>query len=172
MKRTVFVLSTMLVAFVAVFAVLVLRPVRKVKAGRGCSDAALYGNYRIAMTGSIDYYDGYSFEPGPWDISMLATFDGKGDFSGSNLFAVFWGSVISTSAESFTGGKYTVYPNCTVTMTIPGGVSVFAYIKVSFNGVVIDTGGDEAVGTAHFGVPWTGTFDAKRVGQGKRNFFD
>jgi hypothetical protein len=35
----------MLVVFVAVFGVLVMRPVRKVKAGRGCSDASLNGNY-------------------------------------------------------------------------------------------------------------------------------
>ena len=51
MKRTIFVLLTMLVVFVAVFSVLVLRPVPKVKATIGCSNATLFGNYGLVASG-------------------------------------------------------------------------------------------------------------------------
>ena len=44
MKRTTFVIVTMLVVFVAVFSVLVLRPVTKVKVSVGCSNATLIGS--------------------------------------------------------------------------------------------------------------------------------
>jgi hypothetical protein len=185
MKRTVFVLSTVLVVFVAVFAVLLLRPVRKVRAHEGCSEASLDGNYRLVMTGSFEWwgYQWYSTAdfPAPWDFSMLATFDGKGNLSGSNLMGAYASWVYDngspgTGPLSFTGGTYTVNHDCTVTMTIPAGLDVFWGYPVNLNGILIDTGGDEAVGTGHnsggHDYGWTGTFDAKRVGQGKWNFFD
>ena len=165
MKRTIFVLSTMLVVFVAVFAVLVLRPVRKVRAGHGCSNASLHGNYRLVMSGN--YYYGYA-----WDFSMLATFDGHGGLSGSNLFGTYDGLNYNGGPLTFTGGTYTVNPDCTVYLTLPAGLSVFDSDAVYFNGIVTDTGGDEAVGTSYFSEYWAGTFDAKRVREGTWNFFD
>ena len=166
MKRTIFVVSTVLVVFVAVFAVLVLRPVRKVKAGRGCSDASLHGNYALVMSGLYGS-GGYT-----WDFSMLATFDGHGGFSGSNLNGVYLGT--NTGPETFTGGSYHVNPDCTVCLTIPAAadLSNFDDLEVYFNGTVSDTGGDEAVGTSYFNDTWSGTFDAEKVHEGMWNFFD
>ena len=168
MKRTVFVLSTMLVVFVAVFAVLVMRPVRKVKAGKGCSNASLYGNYALVISGLYDS-DGFT-----WDFSMLANFDGKGNLSGSSLNTAFHGANYgppgTPGPETFTGGKYTVNNDCTVVMTIPPDVNVFDDLEVYLNGGVTDTGGDEAKGTAYFDDNWSGTFDAKKVHEGSWNF--
>jgi len=53
MKRTTFVIVTMLVVFVAVFSVLVLRPVTKVKASVGCSNATLIGQLRVSAQGIL-----------------------------------------------------------------------------------------------------------------------
>jgi hypothetical protein len=164
MKRTVFVLSTLLVVFVAVFAVLVLRPVRKVKAGKGCSDASLYGNYALVISGMYEDY--------AWDFSMLATFDGQGGLSGSDLIGVYDGKNWGGGPLTFTGGTYKVNRNCTCTLTIPSGVSVFDTYEVYFYGVVIDTGGDEAVGTTYLAEDFAGTFDAKRLAEGKWSFLE
>jgi hypothetical protein len=176
MKRTVLVLSTMLVVCVAVFAMLVLRPVRKVKAGRGCADASLDGNYALVMPGY--YYvssDQYLYE---LDYSMLATFDGQGHFSGSSPNGVELGTALPGSGTSFTGATYTVNQDCTVTITIPAGLNLAFFFdsQVDFNGVLGDTGGDEVTGTAYYstasGNSWAGTFDAQKLEEGKWNFFD
>ena len=168
MKRTVFLLATVLVVFVAVFAVLVMRPVRKVRAHTGCSNASLRGNYALVMSG-LYYYDGYT-----WDFSMLANFDGQGNLSGSSLNTVYDGQNVGPEGTagpvSFTGGTYHVNNDCTVCMTIPSGVGPFYDYEVYFNGGVTDTGGDEAKGTAYFDYLWSGTFDAKKVHEGSWNF--
>jgi hypothetical protein len=178
MRRTVFVLSTMLVVFVAIFAVLVLRPVRKVRAHTGCSEASLFGNYALVMPGQ------YSEPPQPGvyeqDYSMLATFDGKGGFSGSSLNGVAQAVLMTGSGVGFTGGTYTVNHDCTVTMTIPANLDLEVfydayyaiYSQVDFYGVVTDTGGDEVAGTVYIDSIWNGTFDARRIGQGKWKLFD
>jgi hypothetical protein len=166
MKRTLLVLSILLVVFVAVFAVVVLRPVRKVKAGGGCSNASLSGGYALVMKGQYEYID-YGQE---WDMSMLATFDGNGNLSGSNLWATYYGAPLPTApaAEQFTGGTYTVNYDCTVEIYIPKGIAVFYGDQVYLVGVV--TTPQHALGIGGFGIlhyPWAGTFDAKQVPEGK-----
>jgi hypothetical protein len=169
MKRTVIVLSTLLIVFVAVFAVLVLRPVRKVKASRGCSNASLKGNYSVVMPG---YYTEEAVVA-EWDFSTLASFDGQGNVSGSNLFGTYDGENWGGGPESFTGGWYTVYPDCSVAITLPEGLGVFdTDYYVYLTGFVSDTGGDEASGTGFFDVPWTGTWSAKKIREGRWNYFE
>ena len=90
MKRTIFALSTILVVFVALFAVLVLRPVPKAKAATGCSDATLRGNYGLVASGWYGHVDApLEFLPG--NFSMLVSFNGRGGFSGSHLNMVING---------------------------------------------------------------------------------
>jgi len=166
MKRTVLVLSTMLVVLVAVFAVLVLWPLRRVKAGRGCSNASLRGNYELVMSGI--WIHGYAR-----DYSMLGNFDGKGNLSGSNLLGTYAGGNYGGGPLTFSGGWYSVNGDCTVSINIPADLGAFDSDPVYLNGVVTDTGGDEAVGIAYIaGDYWAGTFDAARVAAGAWNFFD
>jgi hypothetical protein len=83
MKRTIFVLLTILVVFVALFAVLVLRPLAKVKASKGCSNRTLHGNYGLTARGFDLLYNA--------SFSMLATFDGKGGLTGGGFNIVeYW----------------------------------------------------------------------------------
>jgi hypothetical protein len=154
MKRTIFGLATVLVVFVAVFAVLVLRPVRKVKAGHHrCSERTLSGNYGLSALG---IYIGYNRS-----FSMLATFDGKGGFSGSSFDIVDAG--FEYIPDSFTGSTYTVNPDCTCTLTIPGPYGPFT-TAITLNGIVVDTGGDEVVGSWYETHESTsGSFDMKKV---------
>ena len=146
MKRTILVLASMLVVFVAV--------VPKVKAHTGCSDAMLNGKYALVIPGTYDYY--YA-----WDFSMLATFDGKGGFSGSSFDIVDAG--FEYIPDSFTGSTYTVNPDCTCTLTIPGPYGPFT-TAITLNGIVVDTGGDEVVGSWYETHESTsGSFDMKKV---------
>jgi len=168
MKRTIFALSTMLVVFVAVFAVLALRPVAKVNADHhGCSNATLRGNYGLVATG----FSGGSSAPiyKPWNLSMLANFDGRGGLSGTSM-NVFHPAHNPYNPNSFTAGTYTVNADCTCTWHIGeylmGGEHFTAY------GIVVDTGGDEVAGNLLSDDEWvTGTFDAQRVAVGRRGFF-
>ena len=113
MKRTIFVLLTTLVVFVIVLAVLVVHPVRTVKARHGCSNATLKGNYALVAPGAqyVNVQRGFS---------MLATFNGEEDFSGSN-FNITSGGIPyptpPTAPYSFSGSTYTVNPDCTCTLT-------------------------------------------------------
>ncbi len=156
MKRTIFALSAMLVVFVGVFTALVLRPVAKVKADHhGCSDATLSGNYALVAAGFVKEYDS--------SFSMLATFDGKGGLTGSSFNIVY--AVAPSGPFTFTtGGSYTVSSDCTCTLTIPA--EGHFTVGVTLNGIVVGTGGDEVAGT-WYGDETTGTFDAKRVAEGK-----
>jgi len=147
MKRTILVLASMLVVFVAV--------VPKVKAHTGCSDAMLNGKYALVIPGTYDYY--YA-----WDFSMLATFDGKGGFSGSSLNSVYY-DALYYSPETFTGGTYTVNRDCTCTLTTPTLTMVGN--PVYFNGIIIGPDGDEVVGTLYSASDLAATFDAKRVAE-------
>ena len=56
MKRTIFGLATVLVVFLTVLAVLVVHPVRTVKAHHGCSDRTLMGDYGWTEFGSDKEY--------------------------------------------------------------------------------------------------------------------
>jgi hypothetical protein len=158
MKRAIFLLSTILVVFVAVLAVLVVHPVRTVKARHGCSNATLKGNYALVAPGAqyVNVQRGFS---------MLATFNGEEDFSGSN-FNITSGGIPyptpPTAPYSFSGSTYTVNPDCTCTLTVPaeGPFSV----ALTLNGTVVDTGGGEVLGT------WydppdvvSGTFEMKKA---------
>jgi hypothetical protein len=167
MKRTIFALSTILVVFVALFAVLVLRPVPKAKAATGCSDATLRGNYGLVASGWYGHVDApLEFLPG--NFSMLVSFNGRGGFTGSNLNIVINGSPEGGNPYSFTGGTYTVNSNCTCTLTIPNSPTPNPWDAViTVYGIAVDTGGDEVAGNLFSSNPnITGTFDAKRVAVG------
>ena len=168
MKRTIFGLATILVVFLTVFAVLVVHPLRTVKAHHGCSVATLHGNYGVV--GSAFFTIG----PGTWmpaNFSVLVDFDGKGGFSGSSLNFIEGGNTSPDTAPSFTGGTYTVNSDCTCTLTTPpiaGDILVFY-------GIVVDTGGDEVAGNVYDTTEVgeiTITFDAKKVAEGKWAFLD
>jgi hypothetical protein len=163
MKRTTFVIVTMLVVFVAVFSVLVLRPVTKVKASVGCSNATLIGNYGLVAQG---FYNAPDPEFVPADFSMLATFNGKGVFTASNLNIVVSG-VLETGSPFSVTGTYACLSNCTCTWTIPNtGPNPWDAI-ITGMGIALDTGGDEISGNLLSANPnITGTFDAKRVATG------
>ena len=159
MKRTVIGLSSLLVVFAAVFAVLVLRPVPKVKAGTGCSNLSLHGNYALVLKGALAYY-GYRET---WDVSMLANFNGEGTLSATNVWGAWWAyGIFGYPFNSFSKGTYTVNPDCTVTMTIPSGVGAFFSLETNLNGILSDHEGDEVKGTA-YNTYLTATFRAKKA---------
>jgi hypothetical protein len=173
MKRTIFALATLLVVFVAVFALLALRPVAKAKASTGCSDATLVGNYGFVGSGWYGHFDAtVVFVPG--NFSMLANFNGRGVFTGNDMNLVSNGSLEEGSPFNGVTGTYTVQPNCTFTVNIPNTPTPNPWDAViTVYGVAVDTGGDEIVGNLVSSNPnTTGTFDAKRVAAGKWNFFD
>ena len=158
MKRTIFGLATILVVFLTVFAVLVVHPLRTVKAHHGCSVATLHGNYGVVGSGF------FTVGPGTWmpaNFSVLVDFDGKGGFSGSSFDIVDAG--FEYIPDSFTGSTYTVNPDCTCTLTIPGPYGPFT-TAITLNGIVVDTGGDEVVGSWYETHESTsGSFDMKKV---------
>jgi hypothetical protein len=169
MKRTIFGLATILVVFVATFAALALRPVAKVKAGQGCSNATLRGSYGVVAQGFLGGTPGYTELYLPANFTMLATFNGKGSFSGSSLNVFVAGNPSPHNPASFTGGTYTVNSDCTCTFTTPTLDAFDATITAY--GIVVDTGGDELAGSAYSSNDnITGTFDAKRVGVGQWYF--
>jgi hypothetical protein len=105
MKRTIFALVTILVVFVAVFAVLVLRPVPKVKAHRGCSTAVLQGNYVLTASGFVGTTAPFT----PLSVVGTMEFDGRGGVSYSLLAEeATWGVGYATDGS----GTYTVDSNC------------------------------------------------------------
>jgi hypothetical protein len=171
MKRTIFVLLTLLVVIVAVFSVLVLRPVPKAKAATGCSNATLYGNYGLVASGWFGKFDApVEFLPG--NFSMLVNFNGRGGFTGSYLNIVVNGTPEGGNPYSFTGGTYTVLPNCTCTLTIPNTPTNAWDAVITVYGIAVDTGGDEVAGNLFSSNPnITGTFDAKRVAIGLWSVF-
>jgi hypothetical protein len=164
MKRTIFTFVTTFVVFVAVLGVLVLRPVPKVKATTGCSNKTLSGSYGLVASGSW-----HVAGPVPANYSVLVKFDGKGGFTGSKLNIVADGSPEAGNPYSFTGGKYTVNSDCTLTFTTPH-LAAFDATITSY-GIAIDTGGDELAGNVvSSNSNITGTFDAKKVAVGQLVF--
>ena len=155
MKRTIFVLSTMLVVFVAVFAVLVLRPVRKVKALTNCPDldGTLSSSYGLVAPGNHDSTG--------WNLSMLASFNGSGTFTGSHVSAVRGGDAVPGSDGSFSGGAYSVGSDCKFTANTED-LEVFGYSEMHLEGIVV-RGGNEVIGTWYSRDDHSGTFDAKNV---------
>lgn len=129
MRRTIFVVAGLLPLFVSLFCVLVLRPVRTVKAQQGCSDATLRGNYGLRGFG---YYSG-----SPATVTGLLTFNGSGGLSGSNIYIDEDGT--SSGASSFNGATYHVNGNCTIAMN-----SFVLFDSENANGTVVD-GGSEVI---------------------------
>jgi hypothetical protein len=166
MKRTVFALATMFVVFVAVFAVLALRPGLKVKAHRGCSDRTLKGNYGLVGIGEYGSNGGFAPSSHNTSFSMIATFDGQGAFSGSEFNTVDNGAPYG--AFTFTGSSYSVNPDCSCTLTIPSDSYNPFTVAVPLNGIIVDAGGDEVKGTWYDATDEkSGAFDAKRVAEGE-----
>lgn len=154
MKRTIFGLATLLVVFVVAFTVLVLRPVPKVKAHRGCSNATLRGDYGLIGTG---FYG--TTTPVPANVSLLLNFDGRGGFSGSSVNFVLDGSPAPGNPYTFSGGTYTVNSDCTYTLSLTDFDAT-----VSVYGAVVDNGGGEISGNVlSSNTNVTGTIDAKKV---------
>jgi len=160
MKRTIFAIVTVLVVFMAVFGVLVLRPVPKVKANHhGCSNATLFGNYGLVGSG---WYLPDSAPLGPANASAVVTFDGKGGFSGYNVYVVVEGDFIGPF--TFSNETYTVNPDCTfsVTFTEPDIFKGSAII----NGTVVDKEGHEIIGNV-LASGTTATWKARKVPGGE-----
>jgi len=164
MKRTILGSATVLLVFAAVFAVLVLRPVPKVKAHHGgCSNATLKGDYGLTALGSYvaDFPAVY-----PGSISGILTFDGKGGLSGSNLFAaappLTYG--VTAGPYSFSGQTYTVNSDCSLSVTLTAD---FFSGALDLNGTVVDNGGNEVIGNL-FSKHSTATFQAKKVAREER----
>jgi hypothetical protein len=155
MKRTIFALSTILVAFVAVFALLVLYPVRKARAAPNLCpnlNETLHGNYGLVAPGN-DVSTG-------WDFSMLANFNGSGTFNGSHVYAVRGRATVRGSDGSFGGAAYSVGSDCKFTANT-NKLAVFGYSEMYLEGIVV-RGGNEVIGTWQSG-DQSGTFDAKNV---------
>ncbi len=124
MRRTIYALLTTLVVFATVLAVLVVQPVRTVKAQRhGCSNRTLFGDYGGTISGQIQGPTG-----GPVTMVGLLHFDGIGDFSGSEGYQTTPNpapphNFINSGpgpGTPWTGGTYGVNWDCSFTATIPG----------------------------------------------------
>jgi|SRR5208337_506622 len=166
MKRTILALATVLVVFVAVFTVLVLRPLPKVKAHQGCTLATLKGSYGVVGSGhALDTGPGYWI---PASLSAVFTFDGEGNVSGVNIYTIVAGNIIQSN-QSFSNGTYFINTNCSVKICIP---SLFGAPQVDIYGTVVDTGGDEFTGQLYSSLyNVTGTGEGERIAEGKRNNF-
>ena len=138
MKRTIFALSTMLVVFVAVFAVLAVHPLRTVKAHHGCSKATLKGNYGVVAQGV-----GASYIT-PVNFSVLITFDGEGHLSGTNFNEVV-GPNLYAWPQIDTGATYTVNSDCTCTISNVSVLGLFPDTTIDAYGIIVG-GGDELIG--------------------------
>jgi hypothetical protein len=113
MKRTIFVLASILVVFAALLAVLVVRPVRTVKAQTGCSNRTLMGNYGWTEFG----YDPEDTPASFWTGVELVHFDGNGSFSGSQTYYIENGVPDPTNGTASISGTYTVNPDCAIQIT-------------------------------------------------------
>jgi preprotein translocase subunit YajC len=151
MKRTIFALVTMLVVFVAVFAVLVLRPVPKVKAHRGCSTAVLNGNYVLTASGFV----GTTAPFNPLSVVGTVEFDGRGGVS----YMLLSKKAGVTSYQNDGSGTYSVDSSCKASVLTGALDGVGEYLI--FNGplfksallpakisALIVSSGDDVTGTA------------------------
>ena len=154
MKRNIFVLATMLVVFLAAFALLAVRPVPKVRASPPpCSTSLLKATLGLWAPGTKGD-DG-------WDLSMLASFDGAGTFTGSHVDAVHHGTTVPGSDGSFSSGTYSVDADCSFTATA-NDLEVFGNHELILNGIAVRAE-NEVVGTWHSGDGRSGTFHAENI---------
>ena len=150
MKRTNFLLLTVLVVFVTVLGVLLVHPVRAVKAYHGCTNRTLFGDYGLVVSG-------FALVSGinkPASLVGLLHFDGEGNLTGSNIYTTV-NAVVSGPSSITTGGSYVINSDCAITLTFaPGWVS---------QGVVVGANGSEVIADLENG-SGTGTTDIKKVG--------
>jgi len=149
MKRIIFGLATILVVFLTVLAVLVVRPLRTVKAQHGCSDRTLMGDYGWTEFGT-EFEVTSTPNPSFWTQAGLVHFDGHGNVAASKMYYVENG--VSAGPGSATG-TYIVGSDCTIKITyqyegdtyIAQGVVVGAngseVIAVDYNNSATDTTG-------------------------------
>jgi len=157
MRRTIFALATILVVFLTVLAVLVVHPVRTVKAHRGCSDRTLMGNYGWQEFGN-EYETTSTPHPSFWTETGLVHFDGDGNFSASQGYYIENGAASGPYSAT---GTYTVESDCTVTITYTSDSST--YID---HGVIVDANGSEVIAVEYDDtvVDTTGHVDIKKMG--------
>jgi len=153
MKRTMFAVASVLIAFVAVFAVLVLRPVPKVKAHHACSDETLKGPY--GWSGFGWWFTGGKLQP--VSLTGQATFDGSGHVSGQ------FDLVLAGTPSGYTpfSGTYSVDSACAFSA---GGIN-FDEATLTSNGTVVDaTGGSEVLTDLEStGTNFTMTVEVKKI---------
>ena len=152
MKRTIFVLATVLVVSLTVLAVLLVHPVRTVKAHHGCSDSTLMGNYGWTEFG----YEPEDSPPDFWTATALVNFNGHGGLSGSGAWSVD-NSVFETPTNATFEGTYTVDSDCTVTMNYT--IDPYSYVD---HGVIVGADGNEIIGIEQ-GYETTGQIDMKKI---------
>ncbi len=126
-----------------------LNLVSRAQANRGCSLQTLHGTYAGVWTGLIN--------PGPppqnpqpmggflpYDGLEVSHWDGTGNFSASDVFAV-GGTPAQPAIDS---GTYTVNPNCTGTLTLTNGLT-FDFVIVPSGGQILfaETDGNPTVVT-------------------------
>ena len=149
MNRTIFVLLSMLVVIVAVFAVLVVHPARTVKAQQqGCSDRTLFGDYVVTGYGQATK-ESITL---PASLVGLLHFEGNGNLTGSHVYLLANGSL--SGPDTLTDATYDVSSDCTIALT-------FSPTWTS-HGVVVSANGSEVIG--YMEVPnGIATIDIKKV---------
>jgi len=154
MKRRIFVLSILLAVFVAVSAMLAVRPVPKVRAASpSCTDSSLNATLGLWAPGNQGS-DG-------WDLSMLATFNGSGTFTGSHVYAVRWGATVPGSGGSFSSGTYSLSSDCSFTANV-NDLEVFRNHELHLEGIAVRNG-HEVVGTWYSSDGQSGTFHGEDI---------
>jgi hypothetical protein len=152
LKRTIFGLATIILVFLIVSVFLVVRPVRTVKAHRGCSDRTLMGNYGWSEFG----YEPEDVPPDFWTTTALVNFDGHGKLAGSNAWLVDNAAFFSPTSAAYEG-TYAVNADCTVTINYTLGAH--SYID---RGVIVGVEGSEILGVEQ-GYETTGHVDIKKI---------
>ena len=157
MKRIIFGLATILVVFLTVLAVLVVRPLRTVKAQHGCSDRTLMGNYGWTEFGYEPEEDPADF----WTAVGLVHFDGNGHFTGSKIYEIDNGVPDPNNPSSDIDGAYTVKSDCTITITYTWTSDSAAYTD---HGVVVGANGSEVIAAEQgSNSDTTGHVDIKKI---------
>jgi hypothetical protein len=155
MKRTIFGLATILVVFLTVLALLVVHPVRTVKAHHGCSDRTLMGNYGWTEFGYEPEEDPVDF----WTAVGLVHFDGNGHFTGTDIYSIDSGTPDPDNPTSDTDGTYTINSNCTITITYTWESATY-----TDHGVVVGADGSEVIADEYgSGSDTTGHVDIKKI---------
>ena len=154
MKRRIFVLSISLAVFVAVSAVLAVRPVPKVRAEPpSCTDSSLKATLGLWAPGNQGSEG--------WDLSMLATFNPSGTFTGDHVYAVQGGAAVPGSGGSFSSGTYSVRADCSFTANV-NDLEVFGNRELHLEGIAVRAG-NEVVGTWYSSDGQSGTFHGEDI---------